>query len=232
LDIQKGLAAKIGNPDQYCTIHSSIEIDIYKKPSKEVNEIRKELQLKPNHVIVGTVARLSEQKAPLDFVKVAQKICAKYDNVQFLYVGDGNLRKDVEDKLSELNLQDKVILAGLRLDVPDMLAVMDIFILTSLWEGLPRVFSQAMAAKLPIIATKVDGAPEAITDGVNGFMTQPAKPLEMVQYLEMLINDKGMREKMGMEGLKIAEEHFSVKSMIKDIEKEYKIALDNLAGKV
>jgi len=231
LDIQKGINADIGSELQYRNIHSSIEIERYKTATRDISEIKKELKLNMNSVIIGTVARLSEQKAPLDFMRLAKAICDTHDNVQFLYVGDGELRPEVEKFIQDNELQDKIILAGLRMDVPDMLAVMDIFILTSLWEGLPRVFSQSMAAKLPIVATKVDGAPEAITDGLNGFMTQPGKPLEMVQYLEKLINDKALREKMGLEGLKIAEKNFSVESMIEDIEDVYQASLKRLDGK-
>ncbi|MCF7814617.1 MAG: glycosyltransferase family 4 protein [Candidatus Cloacimonetes bacterium] len=228
LDIKKGLDVDIGSKEKYKNIHSSIEIDRYKEPIRDIKDIKKELNLNPNNIIVGTVARLSEQKSPLDFMCVAKVVCSKYDNIQFLYVGDGELRPIVEEFINDNNLEDKIILTGLRLDVPDMLAVMDIFILTSLWEGLPRVFSQSMAAKLPIIATKVDGAPEAINDGLNGFMTTPGKPMEIVKELEKLINDETLRKKMGNEGLKIAEECFSVESMIRDIEDAYNSLLNNL----
>lgn len=225
LDIKKGLKEKIGREEQYKTIHSSIEVEKYEKPQRNLNEIREEFNIKPDDFVVGTVARLAEQKAPLDFMKIAYRVSPKIKNIKFLYVGDGHLRKDVEKYIRKNGLEKKVILAGLRTDVPDMLAVMDIFILTSLWEGLPRVFSQAMAAKLPIIATKVAGAPEAIIDGKNGHMTTPGKPMEMIPYIEKLYKYSKKRELMGEFGYKIAHKHFSVYSMIKDIEDIYEIIL-------
>lgn len=227
-DIKKGLTENIGKSEQYSTIHSSIEIERYKTPSKSKLKIIKELGINKNNIIVGTVSRMSAQKAPIDFMKAAKIICQKYPNTQFLFVGDGELRNEVENYIIQNGLVDKIILSGLRYDVPDLLHVMDIFILSSLWEGLPRVFSQAMAAKLPIVATKVNGAPEAIEEGENGFLVSPGKPQEMADKIEILLENEKLRKKMGEKGYRIVDSAFNVVNMVKNIEVVYEELLKKL----
>jgi glycosyltransferase involved in cell wall biosynthesis len=221
-DIDKGLSEKVGRREQYVTIHSAIEIERYRRPSRNVADIREELGIRPDHLVIGTVSRMSPQKAPLDFVRIAADICARHPKIQFLFIGDGPMHAEVKALVREKRIEDKILLPGLRKDVPDMLAVMDIFILTSLWEGLPRVFSQAMAAHLPIVATRVDGAPEAIRDTVSGYLTDPGKPGQMVKKLEILINQPEKRTSMATAGQDILDPGFNVYRMVEDIDTLYR----------
>ncbi len=94
----------------------------------------------------------------------------------FMMVGDGPLRGDVEALAQELGIADRLVLTGLRRDIPELMAAFDLFTLSSLWEGLPRVLPQAMATGLPIVATAVDGSSEVIEQGVNGLLTPPGEP--------------------------------------------------------
>ena len=184
-------------------------------------EIKMELGLEQDKIIIGTVSRMDEQKAPLDIMKVAQKIVLEYNNVQFLFIGSGPLEPEVTQFISENNLQQKILTPGLRYDIPNMLAVMDIFILTSLWEGLPRVFSQAMSAKLPIIATQVDGAPEIIESGVNGFLVDPMDIESMCDKIKMLLENPELGKTMSKKGYKRISPDFDVNHMVKQLEELY-----------
>jgi glycosyltransferase involved in cell wall biosynthesis len=220
-DVEKGLQEGIGYSDQYCVIHSSIEIEKFEKPDKPVSDIKTELGLDHDKIIVGTVSRMDEQKAPLDFMKVAAKILKSNKQVKFLFVGDGHLRKQVSEFLENNKLTNDVILTGIRHDVANMFAVMDIFILTSLWEGLPRVFSQAYAAKLPIVATRVDGASEIIKPELNGFLVAPSDIDDMISKIQRLIDDPELRLRMGSYGYNQISPDFEVNHMIKQIEEVY-----------
>jgi glycosyltransferase involved in cell wall biosynthesis len=100
----------------------------------------------------------------------------------------------------------------------------DIFVLSSLWEGLPRVLPQAMAAGLPIVATAVDGNAEAVTDGVNGFLTPPGDPQAMAAALMRLLEDPALARKMGKAG-RIRAEEFSARKMVSDIAALYEALL-------
>lgn len=225
LDIKKGIEAGISNSQKYKTIHSSIELHKFRDVEIDISEYRSQLGVNNDDIIVGTVARLSPQKAPIDFVEMAKIVHDANPNVKFIYVGDGPLRSDVEQKIQEYGLEDTIFLLGLRRDVPEILHCIDIFVLTSHWEGLPRVFSQSMAAAKPIVATNVDGAPEAIKHEFNGFLVKAGDIKDLAYYIGLLINDRKLRENMGINGLKSVDPAFCSKAMVRQIEEVYEAFL-------
>ncbi len=224
LNIEKGLADSIATPEKYVTIRSGIEIDRFLHPTHPREAVRAELGIPLEAIVVGTVTRLSPQKAPLDFVAVAAHVAAQRPDVHFVIVGDGPLRADVEARVAALDLTERIHLTGLRRDVPDLMHSFDLFALSSLWEGLPRVLPQAMAAGLPIVATAVDGNAEAVTDGVNGLLTPPGDPQAMAAALLRLLKDPALARKMGEAGRTRAEE-FSARKMVSDIADLYEALL-------
>jgi glycosyltransferase involved in cell wall biosynthesis len=224
LNTEKGLADGIGTPDKYVTIRSGIELDRFQHPTRLREAVRAELGIPSAASVVGTVTRLSAQKAPLDFVAAAAAVAEQCPDVHFVIVGDGPLRADVEARVAALGLTERVHLTGLRRDVPDLMYSFDIFALSSLWEGLPRVLPQAMAAGLPIVATAVDGNAEAVTDGVNGLLTPPGDPQAMASALLRLLEEPALARKMGETGRAGAEE-FSARKMVSDIAALYEALL-------
>jgi glycosyltransferase involved in cell wall biosynthesis len=221
---ERGLADGIATPEKYVTIRSGIELDRFRLPSRPPEVVRAELGVPLESLVVGTVTRLSPQKAPLDFVAAAAQVAAQRQDVHFVIVGDGPLRAEVEAQLTALGLTGRVHLTGLRRDVPDLLHSFDIFVLTSLWEGLPRVLPQAMAAGLPVVTTAVDGTVEAVTDGLNGFLTPPGAPAAVASAVLCLLDDAALRGKMGQAGQTRVEE-FGGYKMIQDIAALYEALL-------
>jgi glycosyltransferase involved in cell wall biosynthesis len=136
-------------------------------------------------------------------------------------------RNSIRDKLKLGNLpscwKGSILDKACRLR-PDLMHSFDIFVLSSLWEGLPRVLPQAMAAGLPIVATVVDGNAEAVTDGVNGFLTPPGDPQAMAAALMRLLEDPALARKMGKAG-RIRAEEFSARKMVSDIAALYEALL-------
>jgi len=228
LNIEKGLADGIATPEKYITIRSGIEMDRFQHPARPREVVRAELGIPLEASVVGTVTRLSPQKAPLDFIEMAAQTVPRQPDVHFVIVGDGPLRAEVEARVAALDLTERVHLTGLRRDVPDLMHSFDIFALSSLWEGLPRVLPQAMAAGLPIIATAVDGNAEAVTDGINGLLTPPGDPQAMAAALLRLLEDSALARKMGEAGRTRAEE-FSARKMASDIEALYEKLLAECA---
>jgi glycosyltransferase involved in cell wall biosynthesis len=221
---EKGLADGIATSRKYVIIRSGIELDRFRLPARPRPAVRAEVGIPPESAVVGTVTRLSPQKAPLDFVGAAAQVAAQRPDVHFVIVGDGPLRAEVEARVSDLGLTGRVHLTGLRRDVPDLLHSFDVFALTSLWEGLPRVLPQAMAVGLPIVATAVDGNAEAVTDGLNGFLTPGGDPQAMADALLRLLDDPALRQKMGWAG-RIRVEEFDVRKMVRDIAALYEALL-------
>ena len=213
LNIEKGLADGIGKLANYVVIRSGIELDRFGHPQVSRAATRAAWGIPQDAVVIGSVTRLSPQKAPLDFVQAAAQIAQRYPQTYFMMVGDGPLRSEVEALAAQVGIADRLVLTGLRRDVPELMAAFDLFALSSLWEGLPRVLPQAMATSLPIVATACDGSTEAITEGVNGFLAPPGEPAVLAERLCRLLEDPTLAKQMGAAGYaRVAE--FSDRGMV------------------
>lgn len=220
-DIEKGLRDGIGQPENYLVIRSGIEMDRFGQPQVNRQVTRATWGIPLEAQLIGTVTRLSPQKAPLDFVRAAAQVARTHPKAWFMMVGDGPLRADVEKLARELGIADRLVLTGLRRDVPELMAAFDIFALSSLWEGLPRVIPQAMATGLPVVATACDGSAEAVEDGVTGFLVPPGQPDQLAQRLSQLLDDPDLASQMGETGLERAQE-FDVQRMVTQIDSLYR----------
>jgi glycosyltransferase involved in cell wall biosynthesis len=178
-------------------------------------------------LVVGMVACLKPQKCPLDFVDVAARVLRENRQAHFVLAGDGELRPDVEKRIAERGLGDSFTLLGWQTDMPEVYRNLDIVVLTSLWEGLPCVFSEAMAGELPIVATNVDGAREAIVDGENGFLHQPRDIEGMARSVARLLHDAELRKTMGHRGKSKVME-FDISTSVANLESAYRECLESL----
>ncbi|MCB0063330.1 MAG: glycosyltransferase, partial [Caldilineaceae bacterium] len=221
LDIEKGLKDGIGTPENYVVIRSGIELDRFGHPSVPRTETRKAWGIPLDVPLIGTVTRLSPQKAPLDFVQAAAKIAEAHPQAWFMMVGDGPLRAEVEASVNASGIADRLVLTGLRRDVPELMAAFDIFALSSLWEGLPRVLPQAMATGLPIVATACDGSAEAVTDGENGYLVPPGAPDALAERVLHLLDNPALLEQFGVAGQERVAE-FSDQRMVEQIAALYR----------
>ena len=217
---EEGLALRIGRPAQYQLIRSGIEVEAYRDVALERVTARARLGLPSDAFVVGSVGRLSPQKATPDLVAALERVARAQGNAHLVLVGDGPLRGEVESAVRRLGLTERVHLLGLRRDVPELLRAFDVFALASRWEGLPRVFSQAMAAGLPIVATRVNGASDAITPGENGWLVDVGDTAGMADRLLALAQDPATRQRMGERGRQRADE-FSARHMVDQLEELY-----------
>ncbi len=220
-DIEKGLQAGIGRREQYRCIRSAIPLDEFDPSLYDRTTLRQELDLPPEAVVIGNVGRFSAQKNPLDWVRVADLVGKACPEARFLLVGDGPLRPQVEDALRQAGLWERSILTGLRRDTPRWMAAMDIFLLTSLWEGLPRVIPQAMAMGLPVAANRADGVAEALQDGSTGYLCSPGDIEQLAERCINLVYDPLKRQEMGCRGQAYAAQEFDLRQMIASLEALY-----------
>lgn len=219
-DVDKGLQAGIGSPDDYVVIRSGIELDRFGHPCRPPADVRTELGIPTDAPVIGTVTRLSPQKAPLDFVQAMGIVAQHNPEVYFVMVGDGPLRPQVEARAAELGISSRLILTGLRRDVPELMAAFDVFVLSSLWEGLPRVLPQAMATGLPIVVTAADGNAEAVQDGVNGLLVPPGQPDDLAAAILRLLDNPALTRQMGDNG-RIRAVDFDAVTMVAQIDALY-----------
>lgn len=219
-DIQKGLARRIGREDKFALIYNGIALEKFRQPVDD-RQMRSELGLDPDCKLVGMIGRLDEQKNPLDFIRAAAIVSKSYSKVQFLIVGGGSLRPECERLIDELNLKDKVFLLGYRNDVDRILSILTITAMSSLWEGLPIAFLEAMSAGKPIVANDVDGAKDVVINGETGFLVTPHQPSEMAERILYLLNNETLCNEMGYVAQQRSN-YFSVQRMGGQIESLYK----------
>jgi len=170
-NIRLGIRERIFRPDRCRLIRSGFETKRFLSGSGE--EGRRLLGLPPGVPVVGTIAVFKPQKAPLDFVAVAQRVAAASPEARFVMVGDGELRQAAERAVASASLSGRFLFAGWRAEIPDILRAFDVFLLTSRWEGLPKVVPQALLSGVPVVATAVDGTREIVDDGQDGFLCAP-----------------------------------------------------------
>lgn len=220
-DIQKGLRAGIGRPGQYRLIRSAIPLEAFEARRDQREEARRELGLPPEALVLGNVGRFSPQKNPLDWARVAARVAGALPECRLLLVGDGPLRSQVEALLAGCGLAGRSTFTGLRRDIPRLVAAMDVFLLTSLWEGLPRVIPQAMAMGLPVVAYAVDGVAEALRGGETGYACRPGALDEAAGYCLELLKDPQRREALGRRARAFARAEFGLDRMIRQLEGLY-----------
>lgn len=193
--LEVGLASRIGAPARYALIRSGIEVTDFASPARPL--AKSDLGIDRGAPVVGTVTRLSPQKCPEDFVSVARAVLDRTPAAHFVVVGDGPLRPQVERRIAEAGIQDRVHLLGLRRDVAGILQTFDVFLATSHWEGLPRTFLQAIAAGKPIVTTRVHGALDVIEPGVTGYVEEIGDIEGLAGRVVELLEDPRLAERMG-----------------------------------
>jgi glycosyltransferase involved in cell wall biosynthesis len=218
--MKEGLKKKIFTPDKAVLIRSGIDISEYQSVRYDKAKVRTSLGITNGSPLVGMIACFKPQKAPLDFIKIARLVVDEHEGVEFLLVGDGELRPSIEELAAKLKISDKVHLAGWRKDVPQIMHSIDLLVLPSLWEGLPRVLPQAMAAGVPVVASDVNGSREAISDGVNGFLMQPRDIQGMARQILYLLKHPEESRAMGRNGKEMVQE-FDIWKMLRQQEQLY-----------
>ena len=197
----------------------AISLEQFMQPGPRRTKLR-EWNVPENRVVAGMVACFKQQKSPLDFVEVAARVLKETDRVHFIMAGDGELRPAIEARIRDLGISSHITLLGWQKDMPEVYRNLDVVVLTSLWEGLPCVFSEAMAAGLPIVATQVDGAREAIIDGDNGFLHGPHDVEGMAKSVLKLVENPALREAMGSRGKSRVSE-FDIDTSVRALESAY-----------
>ncbi len=186
INIEQGIP-----PDKIVTIYNGVELP---KSKTAINILAKkrEMGLDPACAVIGTVATLHHRKGHQYLLRAAAKIVSNLPEVQFLLIGDGPLREELENLTERLNLNHKVIFAGHRDDVSKLLPLIDLFVLPSLAEGMSNALLEAMATGLPCVTTDVGGNGEVLLDGVTGFLVPAGDSEKLADAALTLLLNKDM----------------------------------------
>jgi len=168
---------------------------------KNMETIRTEFGIAKDEMIVGCVSRLDEQKGYPLFIDSAALILNENPKVKFMIVGGGIKEKELKSQANRLGIGDKIIFTGWRLDASRILKIFDVFLLTSIFEGMPIVLIEAMAAGKAIVATSVGGNPEVVKHGVNGYIVNERSPEIVSKYVNNILLNEKLRDNMQKKSL-------------------------------
>lgn len=217
----KGLHHGIGRDEQYVIVFPGSDLRVFTPGTPHIRRaLRAEFGWEPDTPLVGMVGNLKKQKAPLNFIRAAALVVREKPDVRFLLAGDGPLRAEAEKTISALGLKGKFILAGWRQDIPRIMGGLDVLAHSSLWEGLPCVFAQALASGLPVAATDVEGAREVITPGRTGLLVPANNNEALAQAILRLLSDSNLRRRFRTAGLERAKE-FTFEKMVARLDALY-----------
>lgn len=217
------VAAGVAPRDKFSTIYSGFDVEPFLQPPRPPEQVRAELGLKPEHVVIGKVARLFPLKGHEYIVPAAKAVAEKFPQVRFLLVGDGILRPQVEAQLLQLGLRDRFVFAGLVPpgQVAELIHAMDIVVHTSVWEGLARVLPQGLIAGKPVVSYDIDGAKEVVRPGETGFLVPSRSIDQLSDALSHLAGNQDLRQQLGRTGRERFTDQFRHQTMTKQIREIY-----------
>lgn len=221
--VKNHLVSYVGiNPEKISVVYNGIDLKELsgEKTEGEKKQIRKTLGIKEGCQIIGNISRLISDKGHKYLLLSIPHVLKIYPNTIFLIIGDGELKTELINLSKTLNIMDRVIFAGTRNDIPDLLSIMDIFVFPTFHEAMGISVLEAMAMGKPIIATDDAAVPEIIQNGKEGFLVHPGDPNALSEAILRLLDDQKSTQEMG----RLAKERvkiFSDEAMARQIEKIY-----------
>jgi len=206
--------------DRISIIDNGIDVDESQDCSARTYA-RESLGLSETDFVIGCVASLTVEKAHKDLVRAFHVVSKARSELRLVLVGDGNEQESLVQFACELALTKKVMFAGRRTDVRVLYYAFDIFALVSYAEGLPMAMLEAMAAKIPVVASSVGAIPDVIENGKNGLLVEPGNIENITKAMEYLFENADMRMKLGISGYDTIVDKYSSKRMARDYERFY-----------
>jgi glycosyltransferase involved in cell wall biosynthesis len=210
-------------PNKVSVVHNCIDVARYElTKSLDRNIIRAGLDIPKDAFLLGVVGRLHPQKGLFFLLDALLKIKNSIEQVELLIIGEGALRYDLEAHADSIGVSGITKFTGPRTDIPEILRALDVFVLPSLWEGLPLALLEAMASGLPVIATDVGGIPEVVINRETGLLIQPSNSQAIADAVLLLFNDRNLRIRLANAGSAFVYAQFSAQTLVKEMETVYK----------
>lgn len=208
-------------PDKVEVIQNGINVDKFRREESARQQIRNEIGVSCNTVVFGTVGRLVPVKDHKTLIEAYSILVQKVPDSCLLIVGGGPLHQQNEKLVSDLGLSENVMLMGERYDIPAVLSAMDVYVVSSLNEGMSISVLEAMSTSLPIIATNVGGNPEIVHDGKNGLLVASGKPQQLANKMIQYASDIELLAAHGLNSRQFVEETYSDLAMISRYQELY-----------
>jgi glycosyltransferase involved in cell wall biosynthesis len=203
-------------------IYNGVNETVFQRNGQDYSELKRQLQIPDHHIVVTNVANLIAYKGHREFIEAACSVLKVHDNVSFLLVGrDGGMQQELEKRVKECGITDKVKFLGTRQDIVEILNITNIQVLSSHQEGFSNAILEGMACSLPLVVTHVGGNPEAVIDDYNGYVVPPHNSEQLANALKKLLSDDSRRSAMGERGRQRIEELFTLRVMAQQYRKLY-----------
>ncbi len=220
---QEHVQYRIAAPDKFVTIPSGITLSVFRSVRIDPAVKRKELGLPEEGPTVGTVGRLVPIKGHEWLLKAAPRVLAEFPHATFVFLGEGPLLGQLQQLAAELGITSHVMFLGARQDVPECLAIFDLFAFPSINEGMGRALIEAMAVGLPVVASRVGGIPDVVADGETGLLVPARDEAALADALLKLLRDPARRQACGQAARRSLDERFDVKAMVRAIDRLYDV---------
>ena len=209
------------------TIHNGVNVEKYSKrlSAVDIQQIKQRIGIGEHDLVIGNVARLSLEKAHDTLLEAFAIIRQNIENVKLVIIGDGPMRGELEAMTVALGVASDVLFLGMRRDIPELLNLFDVFVLSSVTEGVSLTLLEAMSAELPIVATNVGGNPEVVLDEVTGIVVPPENSKSLANAIVRILTNRQVARKMGQAGKKRVIKHFSLECMVRSYEDIYDFVL-------
>lgn len=208
------------SPNKIITIPNGIDEEIFDISINKAKK-RKELGLSDNGLIIGLAVRLAHQKGITYLLKAMPEIIKNFPDINLVIAGGGDQEAILKQEADQIGISDNVHFLGPRLDVHELIKLFDLYVLPSLWEGLPMVLLEAMAAGCPIVATDVGGNSRVIKHRINGSLVEAKNPESLATEVIYLLDNLELRDKYVARSEKIFKQYYSAEIMTKEYEKLY-----------
>lgn len=220
--LENEVATIIGNKHKVMSIRNGIDFSVFDKDG-EYTDIKEELGIPSDAIIITNVAVLDKRKGQCYLIDAAKKLVEQYDRIYFLIVGDGEEKAALNTQIEDLQLNERVLLLGKRRDINRILSFTDVFVLSSLHEGLPNALMEAMSMGLPCIATDVGGVRELISDKLQGIVIKTKSASEIEKGVVKLLSSKLLREKIGAAAYEKMKKYYELGAVADELRVIYKI---------
>jgi glycosyltransferase involved in cell wall biosynthesis len=187
-----------------------VDSELFARPGDK-RALCRDLGIAARSMLIATVGRLVEAKGHRYLIESAKPVLSRFPDAHFLIIGDGELRTELERQAAQLEVAEHVHFLGTRKEVAGLLAAADLFVLPSLWEGLPMALLEAMAAAKPIVSTAVAGTDETIISGQTGLVVPPRDSLALAEGISHLLREPAEAQAMGQAARRLVEASFSAR---------------------
>jgi glycosyltransferase involved in cell wall biosynthesis len=226
-DFKKALENRLFVPEKGTVIRNGIDFSVFRLQPTEIAELKNSLGISLNAVVIGQVARLHAQKGQKYLLEAFARVRQNYPLAQLLLIGDGPAKTELQRLAKKLKISDSVHFAGFRTEIGNLLQLMDIFVLSSLWEGLPLALLEALSQGLPVVATAVDGIPEIISSDADGLLVAPADSTALADGILRLLSHPEQVTRFRETGPEKIKSQFSEKNMLQALENLYLNLVEN-----